>query len=152
MSSGSDVGTIFDTSAVIGLTERRSPTLIEIAKQLGRPIVRSITVAGELRHGAAVDNRPGQQDRQRTLDRYEQLSAWTDVEVPLDELGLAYGAVSAMATANGVTLGMNDRWIIAECMTQGAGLVTGDRRQAELAELVVENSLGTFDVVTIDEP
>lgn len=143
-------GTIFDTSAVIGLTERRSPTLIKIVKQLGRPIIRSITVAGELRHGAAVAERPGQSDRQRTLDRYEQLSQWPDLEVSMDDIGQAYGSVSAIAAANGVGLGMNDRWIIAECVTQGAGLVTGDRRQARVAELVVEHSVGTFDVITVD--
>ena len=142
---------IFDTSAVIGLTERRSPELIEIVKQLGRPITRSITVAGELRHGAAVTDRPGRQDRQRTLDRYEQLSMWSKLGVPLDDVGQAYADVSAIATHSDVAIGMNDRWIIAECVTQGAGLVTGDRRQARLAELVVEQSVGSFDVVIADE-
>lgn len=148
-SAGTSAGAIFDTSAVIGLVERRSSALVEIVKQLGRPITRSITVAGELRHGAAVADSSHRADRQRTLDRYEQLSAWSDSEVPLDDVGEAYGSISAMAGTNGIALGMNDRWVIAECITQGVDLVTGDRRQAQLAELVVEQSLGTFAVVTV---
>jgi hypothetical protein len=79
------------------------------------------------------------------------LSAWAETGVPLDDLGLAYGAVSAIAVANGVAIGMNDRWIIAECVTQGAGLVTGDRRQAQLAELVAASSVGTFGVVIVED-
>ena len=127
---------IFDTSAVIGLTGRRSPVLIALVKVLGRPLTRSITVFGELRHGAAIADRPGQDDRQRTLARYQDLSAWSEHEVSLDEVGVAYGDVSALASDEGIALGMNDRWIIAECVTQRARLVTGDRQQAHLAELV----------------
>lgn len=129
--------TIFDTSAVIGLTERRSPALITIVKELGRPLTRSITVFGELRQGAAIADRSGQADRQRTLARYQDLSEWSDDEVSLDEVGEAYGDVSAAARANGIALGTNDRWIIAECVTQRARLVTGDRQQARLAELML---------------
>ena len=143
-------GTIFDTSAVIGLAERQSPALIEIVKALGQPLTRSITVYGELRHGAAVADRPGRPDRQRTLARYEQLSAWSEFEVSLDAVGQAYGDVSAIATESGVALGMNDRWIIAECVTQRARLVTGDRQQARLAELVAEHLGDAFEVVVAD--
>ncbi len=143
-------GTLFDTSAVIGLTERRSPALIAIVKDLGRPLTRSITVYGELRHGAAVADRPGQKDRQRTLARYEQLSEWSELEVQLDEVGTVYGSVSAVANANGLALGMNDRWVIAECVTQRAHLVTGDRRQARLAELVTAGLNDAFEVVLTD--
>jgi predicted nucleic acid-binding protein len=142
-------GTIFDTSAVIGLAERRSPELIAILKKLGGPITRSITVDGELRHGAAVADRPGQSERLRTMQRYAQLSAWSDLEVSLHEVGRAYGDVSAMATDAGMSIGMNDRWIIAECISQGTRLVTADRRQAQLGELVVDHSKLKFDVVLV---
>jgi predicted nucleic acid-binding protein len=128
--------TLFDTSAVIGLIERRSSVLIDITQELGAPLTRSITVFGELRHGAAATDRPGQPDRERTLARYEQLSEWSELEVSLDEVGQIYGDVSAIANANGLAVGMNDRWVITECVTQRTRLVTGDRRQARLAELV----------------
>lgn len=150
MTDSKSAGTIFDTSAVIGLAERRSAELTDIVKRLGRPIGRSVTVAGELRHGASVTDRPGHRDRLRTLERYERLSAWPDLEVPLHDVGNAYGEVSAIATANSVATGMNDRWIIAECMTQAAGLITADRRQARLAELVAEQSAADFDVVLVE--
>jgi predicted nucleic acid-binding protein len=143
-------GTLFDTSSVIGLAERQSVVLVDIVKAVGQPLTRSITVYGELRHGAAVADRPGQSDRQRTLARYEQLSEWSEFEVSLDAVGQAYGDVSAIATENGVALGMNDRWIIAECVTQRARLVTGDRQQARLAELVAEHLGGAFEVVIAD--
>jgi predicted nucleic acid-binding protein len=143
-------GTLFDTSSVIGLAERQSLVLVDVVKALGQPLTRSITVYGELRHGAAVAGRPGQPDRQRTLARYEQLSEWSEFEVSLDAVGQAYGDVSAIATENGVALGMNDRWIIAECVTQRARLVTGDRRQARFAELVAEHLGDAFEVVVAD--
>lgn len=143
-------GTLFDTSAVIGLTERMSPTLVDIVKELGRPVMRSITVYGELRHGASVADRPGQADRQRTLARYEQLSEWSELEVSLDEVGEAYGDVSAVASVNSMALGMNDRWIIAECVAQRAHLVTGDRRQARLAQLVAAGLGDVFEVIVAE--
>jgi predicted nucleic acid-binding protein len=124
--------------------------LVGIVKGLGKPLTRSITVYGELRRAAAVADRPGQPDRQRTLARYEQLSEWSEVEVSLDAVGQAYGDVSATASDNGLAVGMNDRWIIAECITQRARLVTGDRRQARLAELVAERLGGAFEVVVAD--
>jgi predicted nucleic acid-binding protein len=143
-------GTLFDTSSVIGLAERQSLVLVDVVKALGQPLTRSITVYGELRHGAAVADRPGQPDRQRTLARYEQLSEWSEFEVSLDAVGQAYGDDTAIATENGVALGMNDRWIIAECVTQRARLVTGDRRQARLAELVAEHLGDAFEVLVVD--
>ncbi|MGK0275254.1 MAG: putative nucleic acid-binding protein [Ilumatobacter sp.] len=149
MSAVGSCGTIFDTSAVIGLAERRSPELIAILKKLGGPITRSITVDGELRHGAAVADRPGQSERRRTMERYEQLSEWSDLEVSLHEVGRAYGDVSAVATEAGMSIGMNDRWIIAECVSQGARLVTADRRQAQLGELVADHSQLEFDAVFV---
>jgi predicted nucleic acid-binding protein len=141
---------LFDTSAVIGLIERRSPDLIGIVKSLGRPITRSITVFGELRHGAALEDRPGQLDRERTLDRYQRLSEWSEIETALDEVGQAYGDVCATASANELSLGVNDRWIIAECAVLRARLVTGDRRQAQLAELVGARLGQTIGVVIAD--
>ena len=142
--------TLFDTSAVIGLVERRSSVLIDIAKELGAPLTRSITVYGELRHGAAIADRPGQADRERTLARYEQLSEWSESEVALDEMGQVYGDVSAIAHANGLSVGMNDRWVIAECVTQRTRLVTGDRRQGELAELVAVSRDIPVEVLVAD--
>lgn len=141
---------IFDTSAVIGLIERRSLVLIDIVKTLGRPMTRSITVYGELRHGAALADRPGQSDRERTLDRYQRLSEWSASETALDDVGQTYGDVSATASANDLTLGMNDRWIIAECVVLGARLVTGDRRQARVAELFAARFGRPIAVVVAD--
>jgi predicted nucleic acid-binding protein len=133
--------TVFDTSAVIGLVERRSPALIEAATQLGQPIMRSATVCGELQHGAAITS-PGQAERARTLDRYLHLSAWPDPELDLeiDELARLYGVVSAASAQPDLRAGMNDRWVIAECLAFGAGLVTADARQSRLATAVAEQS------------
>ena len=68
----------------------------------------------------------------------------------LDAVGQAYGDVSAMASANDMAVGMNDRWVIAECITQQARLVTGDRRQARLAQLVAGRLGDVFEVVVAD--
>jgi len=83
------------------------------------------------------------------MERYEQLSEWSDLEVSLHEVGRAYGDVSAMATEAGMSIGMNDRWIIAECISQRTRLVTADRRQAQLSELVADHSQLEFDVVLV---
>ena len=143
-------GPIFDTSSVIGLVERRSTALVDMTKELGRPLPRSITVYGELRHGASVADRPQRSDRERTLSRYERLSEWSSSEVSLDDVGTAYGDVSALARDHDIALATNDRWIIAECVTQQADLVTGDRRQAQLAELAAERLGAAFDVRVVD--
>ena len=133
--SGQYGASIFDTSAVIGLVERRAPGLVEIITQLGRPIIRSTTVAGELQHGAAVGG-PGTKQRADTLDRYIRLSVWPDAEVEFDELARLYGVVSATSAKPELRAGMNDRWVVAECLAFGVALVTSDVRQARLATAV----------------
>jgi hypothetical protein len=102
-------GLIFDTSAIIGLTEGGSSQLVDIVKQPGQPITRSITVDGELRHGAATVSNTSGHDRSRTLVRYEELSAWSELEVWLAEVGRMCGEVSVIADVNGLKVGMNDR-------------------------------------------
>ena len=131
--------TIFDTSAVIGLVERRSPALVQATTELGQPIVRSATVSGELQHGAAITG-DGQAARADTLDRYLRLSAWPDLELELDELARLYGIVSATSTEPSLRAGMNDRWVVAECLAFGTGLVTADARQARLATTVADQT------------
>ncbi len=124
---------VFDTSAVIGLIERRSPDLVDLVIEAGRPILRSPTVYGELRHGAAVED-PAPDRRADTLDRYLRLSEWPDGPFELDELARLYGLVSAISAEPELRSGMNDRWIVAECLAYGSDLVTADHRQARLAE------------------
>lgn len=143
--------TIFDTSAVIGLVERRSRALIEVATDLDRPIMRSATVCGELQHGAAVTG-TGQAERADTLDRYLRLSAWPDpvADLELDELARLYGVVSATSAQPDLRVGMNDQWVVAECLAFGAGLVTADARQARLATAVADQT-GLPIVVTLTE-
>lgn len=132
-------GQILDTSAVIGLVERRSRDLVEIVTRLGGPIVRSPTVTGELQHGAAVDG-PGAEQRAETLDRYLRLSVWPDAEIELHELARIYGIVSGTSANPELRAGMNDRWVVAECVAFGAGLITADARQARLATAVARDT------------
>lgn len=139
--------TLFDTSAVIGLVERRSDELVEIVSALGGPILRSLTVLGELQHGASTTTVPGTAERATTLERYLRLSAWADDELDLDELGRLYGIVSAVSAAPELRTGMNDRWVIAECLALDTELVTCDRSQAHLVDAVAE-ALGVNPVAT----
>ncbi len=142
---------LFDTSAVIGLLERRSTDLIALVTDLDRPIVRSTTVCGELRHGVGLSDRdPIESRRSQTLHEYLSLSVWPDVEFELDELSELYGAVSATSAQPELRAGMNDRWVIAECLAYRSGLVTGDQRQARLAGAAAATAGISLDVTLVD--
>lgn len=129
---------VFDTSAVIGLVERRDPALVASATELGGPMVRSLAVHGELRHGVASAVAEVRAMRARTLERYEQLSSWPDDELDLDDLASLYGTVAAVSADPGLTAGANDRWVIVDCLALSADLVTSDGRQAELARATAD--------------
>jgi len=139
-------GYLLDTSAVLALTERRNEQLILLIREADQPPIGSMVVLGELAHGlAASPTNAIRIQRQATVSFYKRLVRMPD-QYPWMSIAARYGDASAAATAGGLRLGMNDRWVVAECVTFGAILVTCDEIQARL-EGIYENS-----TVFIDQP
>jgi len=125
-------GYLLDTSAVLALTERRNEQLIDLIRDADQSPIGSMVVLGELAHGvAAAPTNATRFQRAATVSFYRRLVRMPS-EYPWMSVSTRYGDASAAATAGGLRLGMNDRWIVAECVTFGAILVTCDETQARL--------------------
>lgn len=125
--------TLLDTSAVIGLIERRDPAVVELVRQLHGPSVRSIIVYGELLHGIALRG-TGLVERRRTVEHFERITDSFTASIPQALLASRYAEVSAYASAGLIRLGQNDRWIVAEASLIGIEVfVTQDSTQGRLA-------------------
>lgn len=128
----SSVAYLLDTSAVLALTERRTASIIDLIRHADQAPIGSMVVLGELVHGvAAAPTKTIRIQREATVRFYERLVRMPD-QYPWMPIATRYGDVSAAASAGGLRLGMNDRWIVAECVTFGAILVTCDETQARL--------------------
>ncbi|HQZ33076.1 MAG TPA: PIN domain-containing protein [Ilumatobacteraceae bacterium] len=133
-------GYLLDTSAVLALTERRNEQIVKLIRDADRPPTGSMTVLGELAHGVAASPTTAiRTQRESTVTFYRRLVRTPD-HYPWTMVAARYGDASAAATAGGLRLGMNDRWIVAECVAFGAILVTCDETQARLAA-VCENAV-----------
>jgi len=119
---------LFDTSAVVSLTERASEPAAALIRTAGdRPFVSFITIA-ELHVGVARSaDAHGRASRERTLRR-----ALTFRQLPVDE-----GILDHYADARNVGLRGNDAWIAAAASQVDATLVTADEVLAQRADAMV---------------
>jgi predicted nucleic acid-binding protein len=120
---------LFDTSAVVSLTERASHPAAELIRSTGdRPFVSFVTIA-ELRVGVARSpDGSARTARERTLRR-----ARTFRQLPVDEAILDHYAMARQAGLRG-----NDAWIAAAAEQIDATLVTADEVLARRADGLVE--------------
>ena len=125
---------LFDTSAVVSLTERASKPVADLIRGAGdRPFVSFVTIA-ELHVGIALSpNVSTRAARERTLRR-----AQTFRQLPVDEAILDHYADALQARLRG-----NDAWIAAAARQIGATLVTADEVLAQRADGLVEVQLIT---------
>ena len=125
---------LFDTSAVVSLTERASKPVADLIRGAGdRPFVSFVTIA-ELHVGIALSpNASTRAARERTLRR-----AQTFRQLPVDEAILDHYADARQARLRG-----NDAWIAAAAWQIGATLVTADEVLAQRADGLVEVQLIT---------
>lgn len=123
---------LFDTSAVVSLTERASKPVADLIRGAGdRPFVSFVTIA-ELHVGIALSpNASTRAARERTLRR-----AQTFRQLPIDEAILDHYADALQARLQG-----NDAWIAAAARQIGATLVTADEVLAQRADGLVEVQL-----------
>lgn len=118
---------LFDTSAVIGLAERHSRALTELAERaVGQLVISPITL-GELEHGVAVEST---EERRTTL----ALASATMEHEFFDPTNGAqcYGTLRSVRTG----VQSNDIWIAATAVTAGHTLVTQDRQLARAVDAV----------------
>jgi predicted nucleic acid-binding protein len=141
---------LLDTSAVIAISERRNERVLDLVRGRGTYSIGSVFVTGELRHGVEVGSGDTQRDvlRRATLALYQQM---TKMPAVLDLAALAdrYGLVSAQATREGMRIGQNDRWIIAEAAGHGVTLVTCDAVQAALMSAYRTGEVLDYDAVVL---
>lgn len=119
---------LFDTSAVVSLTERASQPAAALIRKAGdRPFVSFITIA-ELHVGVALSpDASARTARERTLRR-----ARTFRQLPVDEAILDHYAKARQAGLRG-----NDAWIAAAAKQVEATLVTADEVLAHRADGLV---------------
>jgi predicted nucleic acid-binding protein len=120
---------LFDTSAVVSLTERASRPVADLIRSAGdRPFVSFVTIA-ELHVGVELSpNASTRAARERTLRR-----ARTFRQLPVEEAILEHYAKARQAGLRG-----NDAWIAAAADQIDAALVTADAVFAQRAEGMVE--------------
>ena len=120
---------LFDTSAVVSLTERASRPAATLIRNSGdRPFVSFVTIA-ELQVGVALSpDASARTARERTLRR-----ARTFRQVSVDEAILDHYAEARRAGLRG-----NDAWIAAAAVRVGATLVTADEVLAQRADGLVD--------------
>ena len=120
---------LFDTSAVVSLTERASRPAAALIRNSGdRPFVSFVTIA-ELHVGVALSpDASARTARERTLRR-----ARTFRQVSVDEAILDHYAKARQAGLRG-----NDAWIAAAADEVGATLVTADEARAQQADGLVD--------------
>jgi predicted nucleic acid-binding protein len=138
---------LLDTSAVIGLLERKTPSLKRVIEEETLPIRVSVITLGELHHGVEGSPDPVTRQRRRTSLDALKMSCVT-VEITEAET-LVYGDLSARLRSAGFgprRVGAADRWISATAIKRGFTLVTQD---AVLADAL--SNLGYGDNLTLCE-
>jgi tRNA(fMet)-specific endonuclease VapC len=135
------MGLILDTSAVIGLIERRSAEIEAIIRSDPiRPVVSILTI-GELQHG--VSGATASRERRRRQETLDLVA-----ELPAVGLSLAtaacFGQLSARMSRR---VGVADRWIAATALSRSLTLVTEDRDLAEALHGCEVPGRGAVDVV-----
>lgn len=126
--------TLLDTSAALGLIERRSPEIREVVARLDDALLRSSFVTAELLHGVESATGSDRDERQATLDRWLRITVAPDTAPTLEVLPEPYSRISALAGPLRSRIGQNDRWILAEANVLGVSrIITEDLGQANLA-------------------
>ncbi len=113
---------LLDTSAVIGLVERRSIALRDIVARHSGAVAISTMTLGELERGVRARPTPL---TQHTLD----VAAGTMQQVPIDEL-VGPACFGHIASSTSRRVGGIDCWIAATAVINNHELVTQDRRLA----------------------
>ena len=135
---------LLDTSAVIGLIERRSAAVRGVLSRATVDPVVSVLTLGELEHGVQV----------RGIAKVERARrrATADFAARLPTLGLpasrrvaaCYGFVSVSGRAGWV-----DRWLVATAVVGDLEIVTEDAGIAALVDEVVWNAVWARPTVTL---
>jgi predicted nucleic acid-binding protein len=128
---------IVDTSVVIAAIERHDPDAMKAIEQMAHLSTRSMVVLGELNFGVQAAPAVAAAVRTRTRDLYLAISDPSSV-ASLDGGLLAqwFGLTSAIAQTDRISIGQNDRWIVAEAMAHSTGLWTADAAMRDLVEAV----------------
>jgi tRNA(fMet)-specific endonuclease VapC len=145
---------LLDTNHCFLLIARDPRLVTAVATRRAEQFMTSVVVAGELRYGAAVSERSGENGTavEDFLGRIDQLlispataQHYSDLK---SRLLLAFGPRERARRRNFdlAKLGFtdNDLWIAATAIEHNAVLVSGDadyRRMSEVADLTVENWL-----------
>jgi predicted nucleic acid-binding protein len=124
---------LLDTSAVIGLIERRSPAVRgALSRATTDPFV-SVLTFGELAHGVAASPTATERRRRAITVTYAQRLRTLALDGAL--FAECYGYISV-----GQRAGVNDRWIVAQAVVNGLELLTEDAGIARLIEAVAWTS------------
>ena len=123
---------VLDTSAVIGMVERKNPRVREALQADGNtelPLCHPVSL-GEL--AAGVHAARLLRDESILLEREHTLAIARSLADPHDPLGEVevecFGIISASTNRK---LSHNDQWILACCAAEQAQLITEDDRQAD---------------------
>ncbi|MEM1333152.1 MAG: type II toxin-antitoxin system VapC family toxin [Actinomycetota bacterium] len=117
----------FDTSAVIGLLERRSPRLAELTERATNELLISPITIGELEHGVLVDRGVRPEETLRLAKSSMAHEFFDPIVAP---------RCWAIIRNSGHPVGINDTWIAATAICGGHRLVTQDARQAGCIDAV----------------
>ena len=132
---------VIDTSVILGAVERGNESTRRRLNELTERSRRSFVVEGELVFGVRAATTPeARRTQERSLRYYRLISEPGTVE--LDELSRWFGTVSAVATAAGIRIGQNDRWIIAEAAHADLPLWTADEAMHRLCAAVGDDPAG----------
>lgn len=133
---------LLDTSAIIGLIERRVESLRTIVAADDAVLHMSIVTLGELEHGvAAATTTTIAATRRSSL--HAVIDATDVVGLDADDAS-TYGLLSHELRRRGWgprAVGTADRWIAATAITRGLTLVTQDRLLAEAIDAVTDDHL-----------
>ncbi|MFV0427538.1 MAG: type II toxin-antitoxin system VapC family toxin [Beutenbergiaceae bacterium] len=134
---------IVDTSVVVGAFERKDPAAIDALKASGGPSIRSMFVHAELLSGIERATPATVAVRRRTYAAYLTITSAEDAPPAPTDLAKQFALMTALAARQGIRIGQNDRWILAEAITRGAGVLTADQRM---------HNMGTHATASFDIP
>lgn len=137
---------LLDTSAVIGLVERRSASVRGVLSRATVDPVVSILTLGELAHGvaAAGDDTVERARRQATASRVTRLPM---LGLASPEIAECYGFVSVSRRA-----GWIDRWLVAAAAVGSLEIVTEDAGIADLVDGISWSGPWSRPAITLCPP
>lgn len=127
---------MLDTNICIHISRRRPEKVLARFEQLEQgDAAMSLVTYGELRFGAVKSD-----NADEALRRLEQTANIIPV-LPLDlSVCSHYATLRKKLQAQGLTIGSNDFWIAAHCLSLGLTMVTNNVREFErIPDLLIEN-------------